>query len=877
MKNRRYLTLTLLALGMLAFLPISFAQEDVIVEPEAEAEVFDEPEAEVEVFDELVVVPVAEDEVFDEGVTQEDVEVNTSAYVVRLIYFLPNDRQAQPDIDAKLDARIKKAQQLLADAMEQHGYGRKTFRFESDENGNAVVHRVNGLHNDAYYQHEPSGKILAETNQQFDYSKNVYFISVEISSDEFDAGAACGYGGDIGYGGQVVVPASGSCFEGAPLDGVDLAAHELAHAFGLQHNFRNFNYIMSYGWGRTELAPCEAEWLNAHPYFNPDKVITRNHNTRINLLSSEFEATPPHALRLRFEINDPDRLQQAQLLTHATGASVASGHPELVDCKTLSDGNETVEFVTTEILNDVWIYVIDKEGNYSKRRFDVDFRSLSPDSDVVDIPDANLAAAIRVEFDYTPGKQITKFDMARLPYLHAADKDIRDLTGLEHAVGLKLLNVGGNPIRDLTPILALPQLRLLYLGDTAINDLKQVAELTHLTHLGLGSNQLSDLRPLAALTQLTELRLGSNQISDLRPLAALTQLTKLNLSFNQISNIIPLENMRRLEDLNLQHNQISDISPLRRLVRLKWLYIDSNPLIADITSLENMTQMRFLQISNPLITDITPLSGLTELVELGIIESQVRDISPLANMTQLRALNIHTNPLTDITPLSGLTELVELGLASCQIRDISPLAALTRLESVGLSNNQISDITPVGRLTKVKALSLANNQISNVRPLIGLVNLNELWIWGNPIIDREPLFTLLRRNPKIQIYHQHGGEPLPVTLSSFKAVRAADGVVLKWTTESELNNAGFNILRSRTQTGDFKQVNAKLIQGAGTTSERTTYTWSDTTAKPNTLYYYRIEDISHAGKRKTLGTVRLRGLVSATDKLLTKWSDLKRL
>ena len=60
-----------------------------------------------------------------------------------------------------------------------------------------------------------------------------------------------------------------------------------------------------------------------------------------------------------------------------------------------------------------------------------------------------------------------------------------------------------------------------------------------------------------------------------------------------------------------------------------------------------------------------------------------------------------------------------------------------------------------------------------------------------------------------------------------------------------------------------------MIQGAGTTSERNTYTWKDTTAKPNIVYYYRIEDISHVGERKQLATVRMRGLVSASGKLTT--------
>ena len=42
------------------------------------------------------------------------------------------------------------------------------------------------------------------------------------------------------------------------------------------------------------------------------------------------------------------------------------------------------------------------------------------------------------------------------------------------------------------------------------------------------------------------------------------------------------------------------------------------------------------------------------------------------------------------------------------------------------------------------------------------------------------------------------GGPLPVELSSFRPVRdeATGHVVIRWATESELNNAGFNILRS---------------------------------------------------------------------------------
>ena len=115
----------------------------------------------------------------------------------------------------------------------------------------------------------------------------------------------------------------------------------------------------------------------------------------------------------------------------------------------------------------------------------------------------------------------------------------------------------------------------------------------------------------------------------------------------------------------------------------------------------------------------------------------------------------------------------------------------------------------------------------------------------------------------------------PVTLSHFRASRTDAGGLLEWTTESELDNAGFNILRSETEHGTFVKVNTTLIPGNGTTAERQTYTWTDTTAKPDTAYYYQLEDISFSGDHQRLLRVRLRGDISAGGKSLSKWADVK--
>jgi len=122
------------------------------------------------------------------------------------------------------------------------------------------------------------------------------------------------------------------------------------------------------------------------------------------------------------------------------------------------------------------------------------------------------------------------------------------------------------------------------------------------------------------------------------------------------------------------------------------------------------------------------------------------------------------------------------------------------------------------------------------------------------------------------------GGPLPVELSHFRPARdkATGQVVITWATQSELNNAGFFIKRAQQKDGEFKVINATMIAGAGTTSEKQFYTFTDTTAQPNVVYYYQIEDVSLDGQRQTLTRgIRLKGHIGAAGKLTSTWGEIK--
>ena len=120
------------------------------------------------------------------------------------------------------------------------------------------------------------------------------------------------------------------------------------------------------------------------------------------------------------------------------------------------------------------------------------------------------------------------------------------------------------------------------------------------------------------------------------------------------------------------------------------------------------------------------------------------------------------------------------------------------------------------------------------------------------------------------------GGPLPVELSSFSVTRTESGsVVLTWTTESEVDNAGFNLRRSEKRESGFTLLNPALIAGAGTTGERQAYTFTDTSAKPGVEYFYQIEEVSFDGGPVPLVTRFLPGPVSASNRMLTTFGAVK--
>ena len=479
-------------------------------------------------------------------------------YVLRVVYFVPKDRVPDPNMDTKLDTMVKDIQKFYADEMERHGFDRKTFNFETDENGNVKVHHVKGIHNDAdYISNNRFG--IEEIEDQFNLVpvefKNIYLIVFDYSNERvehYGGGSACGIGSGFSIGGFVKIPASGPCFN------FEVIAHELGHTFGLKHDFRSRAFMMSYGRYRNQLSQCAAEWLDVHRYFNSNQEVFNRDATRepsVQMLTSNF-VSPPTNIRLRFEVTDPDGLHQAQL------QALIGGGFSVIACQRLSGQRAIAEFVTDDLLgvDVIEINIIDVHGNYRARRFTIDITDLLPPelTEVISIPDPNLALEIRRTLGLSPDENIRKVDMLGVDSI-IIGVQITDLTGLQHAIWIQKLVLAGKQIKDIKLLEKLTDLVELSILGTSVSDLTPLKGLVNLQFLHLRGNPISDIRPLTGLTELTSLDLFANQISDISPLTALTQLNTLYLHLNQISDISALAALTQLNTLYLQDNEISDI------------------------------------------------------------------------------------------------------------------------------------------------------------------------------------------------------------------------------------------------------------------------------------------------------------------------------
>jgi hypothetical protein len=84
-------------------------------------------------------------------------------------------------------------------------------------------------------------------------------------------------------------------------------------------------------------------------------------------------------------------------------------------------------------------------------------------------------------------------------------------------------------------------------------------------------------------------------------------------------------------------------------------------------------------------------------------------------------------------------------------------------------------------------------------------------------------------------------------------------VVVEWSTETEMNTAGFNLDPGEFPEGPFDfKVNDQLIPASSDPLTGGEYSFVDHTARPGKTYYYQLQEVEKTGSTNAYGPIAVR-------------------
>ena len=381
-----------------------------------------------------------------------------------------------------------------------------------------------------------------------------------------------------------------------------LVIHELGHSFGLQHDFNDDMYIMSYGKRPNQLSSCSAKFLSTHSYFNLNTSIQEKRPPTIRLISSRRYPAGSGSAPIHLEVSDSEGLHQVLLCVTTREFHEAAGYMEVKECRELRGKRDAVvrfdyngvipsnrsTSLSNPLAHPIRIEAVDMNGNMSRTDFILFSETLQPLSKISGdnqrgLPNTPLPIPLIVELrevnDGSARREVpvtftvTAGDGSLSVTRTATDKNGRaeSTLTLGRNLGTNTVEVSAAGFTVTFNAVAeaaahIPDANLRAAIETALKvapgDPIAPVEIETLTALEVRETQIRDLTGLELATNLSDLRLVENGIADVSILSGLTNLTKLNLGGNSISDLSHLEGLANLTELLLGNNNISNISPL---------------------------------------------------------------------------------------------------------------------------------------------------------------------------------------------------------------------------------------------------------------------------------------------------------------------------
>lgn len=239
---------------------------------------------------------------------------------------------------------------------------------------------------------------------------------------------------------------------------------------------------------------------------------------------------------------------------------------------------------------------------------------------------------------------------------------------------------------------------------------------------------------------------------DVEQLYRFVSVDSLDISgTDSLLDLSAMEAMRALKYVNLSNTQITELGPISNVTFLEYLDVSNTPT-SDIQFIKYSDRLKYLDISETKITNIDELVNLKSLRSVKAEKTPILSFATLNEFDSLKSLYISQSGFNNTENIKELKKLENLDISDNYIINFGALSELESLKNLNLTNTNIQDLYPLDSLENLEVVNLTNTQVSNLSALEGKETLTKV------LADQSKLSVpaadnFIRKNPKVLLIH----------------------------------------------------------------------------------------------------------------------------
>jgi Leucine-rich repeat (LRR) protein len=247
------------------------------------------------------------------------------------------------------------------------------------------------------------------------------------------------------------------------------------------------------------------------------------------------------------------------------------------------------------------------------------------------------------------------------------------------------------------------------------------------------------------------LKVGKNNA--LAMLKDLTRRESLDVSGNLLFNdLYPVDQMTELRSLNISGTMISDLFPVRNLTKLVSLTL-SGTAISDLSPIRYNTRIRELYLDSSQVRSIRPIMDFSDLEILHLSHTPVDSLHSVKFLGSLKDLRLNDTRISDISPVGDLTAIENLCISGTEVGSLTPLQYSLSLKRINFSNTVISDLSPLGKLDSLQVIHADQTKIADLNPVGSLASLEKIYC-DHTLITRSLANEFMASHPHVLVIYE---------------------------------------------------------------------------------------------------------------------------